>query len=133
MNANDRLSGFLASQTDRKTARHFFEECDGSLRQWKDLSAEAKLSYIASDAARYDVPFEAFAEAVRDAVGDAADASLRLVLHSEKELHRLAKLLPDDGRLESTPLVERFKDILNCRTDHAAEAPEMEMDQGIER
>ncbi len=42
-----------------------------------------------------------------------AQAALRVALDYRKELHGLGKLLPDDGRTESTPLVERFQEILN--------------------
>ena len=65
------------------------------------------------DAARNDVPFEAFAEVVKDTIGDRVDAALRVVLDGQKELHAIAELLPDDGRIESPPLVEQVKDVLD--------------------
>jgi hypothetical protein len=49
---------------------------------------------------------------VKDTIGDGDDAALRVVMAGQKELHQLAKLLPDDGQTFPTPLVERFKEIL---------------------
>lgn len=111
---NERIVGFKALVESMRNSpdNHYFEEMDGSRQEWANLSAAAKLQYIASDAAYYGVPFEPFAEMVTDTIGDIGDAALRVVLDSKKELHELAKLLPDDGRLEPTPLVERLKDIL---------------------
>ncbi len=113
-----RLDGFKALVEDAKNASYFMEEVDGSFRPWRELSAEAKLEHVARDAAFYDVPFEAFAEAVPDVLGDLRPAAreesmLRLVLRSVRELHGLEKLLPDDGRLEPPPpLIERFQEML---------------------
>src|SRR5262249_27473948 len=79
---------------------------NGDLRLWKDLSGEGRLGYITSAAAMYDVPFEVFAEAVRDCISDSRllEAALRTVLQNGHELSGLSKLLPDDGRTESTQL-----------------------------
>src|SRR5262249_40368908 len=44
------------------------------------------------------------------------------------ELRGLAKLLPDNGRTESTPLVEQFQEILN--RPHEGAAPEQEEGRG---
>ncbi len=132
MNAQGRLQGFTALVKDHQTSRSYFEEPDGSLKQWGDLSAQAKLSYVAIAAAIYNIPFPQFAGAVRELIGDPKDAALRLVLNSQRELHGLAELLPDDGRTEATPLVERFKEILNYESDRASETPEIERERGIE-
>jgi hypothetical protein len=92
---------------------HVFEEMDGDRRPWAELSAAAKLQYIALDAARCDVGFEPFAQVVKDTIGDIGEVALRVVLDGQKELHAIAKLFPDDGRTEPTPLVDRVKDALD--------------------
>src|SRR5207249_1104101 len=86
-----------------------------SFTLWKDLSAEGKLENLARDVAMYDLPFNQFAEAVRESVDKSAleEAALRLVLRNGRELHELEKLFPDDGRTEPTPLVERVSELLN--------------------
>jgi hypothetical protein len=113
-----RLAGFRACVEDHKHSSYFLEEMDGSLRRWRELSAESKLEYLARDAALYDVPFEAFAQAVRETLNDSPpaareDAALRLVLRSVHELRGLENLFPDDGRTESPPpLIERFREAM---------------------
>jgi hypothetical protein len=133
VNEKHRLEGFQALVKADQTATHYFEETDGGLRKWAELSPEGKLEYISSAAAMYDVPFEQFAAIAREAIGDTADASLRLVLSSQRELHGLAELLPDDGRTESTPLVDRFKEIMREASDRESEAPGIESDYEMER
>ena len=49
----------------------------------------------------------------KETIGDVGKAALRVVLESQKELHAIAKLLPDDGRIEPTPPVEQVKEILD--------------------
>ncbi len=134
MNARHRLDGFRALVEDHRNSSHYFEEADGRLRLWRDLSPQGKLAYIASDAALYDVPFNRFDEAVRDVIGNAAlaEAALRMVLRDAQEFRSLDGLLPPDGRTESTPLAERFKDILRQHADSGRE-PEHGQDRGIER
>lgn len=112
-----RPDGFDALLADHKASSHYFEETDGSHRLWSELSAEGKLAYIARDAAFADVPFERFAEAVRDVLGELPsaareEAALRLALRSEQELHAIARLLPPDERLEGMPLPERVQEAL---------------------
>lgn len=133
MNDKHRLDGFKALIEDHKNSSHYFEEMDGSHRQWRELSPQSKLQYVARDAVLYDVPFERFAEGVRDVLPRAAhvEASLKMVLHYERELHGLGKLLPDDGRTESLALVERFKEILDSQPGQSA--ADMGNDRGIER
>lgn len=130
---NRKIAAFTASVEDRKNspAGHHFEEGNGDWHPWADLSAAAKLQYIALDAARLDVPFEPFAQAVRETIGDAGEAALRVVLDGQKELHAIARLLPDDGRTESTPLVEQVKDLLDYVM--ALETQEKEQRQVRER
>lgn len=128
MNEKERVVGFFALLRDHITSGHFFEEPDGSHRLWKQMSPEGKLAYIASDAAMYDVPFRHFADAVREAIGNASDASLRLVLSSERELHGLAALLPDEGGTASVPLIDRFKEALSYRSDRTENVPELDRD-----
>lgn len=134
MNAKRRSAGFRALVEDHRNSSHYFEDADSDRRLWKDLSPQGKLEYIAGDAALYDVPFVDFAEAVRDSIGKSAlmEAALRTVLRNAQEFRRLERLLPPDGRTESTPLTERFKEILNqpCEVDHS---PEHGRDRGIER
>jgi hypothetical protein len=133
MNDKQRLAGFKKLVEDHKNSRSHFEEMDGSHREWHELSSQSKLQYIAGDAALYDVPFERFAEAVRDVLPPAAiaEASLQVVLHYERELRGLGELLPDDGRTKSSPLVERFRELLNSQPDQIP--AERRIDRGIER
>jgi hypothetical protein len=86
---------------------------NGDWRPWDDLSAAAKLQYIARDAVGCDVPFGPFAEVVKNTIGDRVDAALRVVLDGQKELHAIAELFPDDGRTVRPPLVEQVKDMLD--------------------
>lgn len=51
--------------------------------------------------------------ASRQTISDVGEAALRVMLDDRKELHAIAKLFPDDGRTELTPLVERVKDMLD--------------------
>jgi len=125
MNKKQRLAGFDALLESRRNSSHYYEESDGSWRQWHELSAEGKTGYIASDAALYDVPFERFAQAVRDAVGEQPalvreDAYLRLALSNQRELHELERLLPPDHTgTESVPLLARFKEVLDWHARRA--------------
>jgi hypothetical protein len=128
-----KLEGFKASVEDSKNSpgNHYFEEMDGDRHPWADLSAAAKLQYVALDAARHDVPFEPFARVVKETIGDVGEAALRVVLAGQKELHAIAELLPDDGRIEPTPLVEQVKEILEYAS--ALETQEKERRQGREK
>lgn len=112
-----RVEGFRALLASASEATHFMEEVDGSLRTWPELSAEAKLDYLAVYAALYDLPFEPFVEAARDVLAavsslEREEAALRLVLRQTRELRELEMLFPDDGRTEPPPLVDRVKDAL---------------------
>ena len=124
MDENRRLAGFKALLASQKANSHQLEEPDGSFRLWRDLSPEGRLGYIVRDAALYNVPFERFAEAVRESVDSAVieEASLRLAMRSGQELYDLESLFPDDGRTESTSLVERVGELLNAKSaDHENE------------
>lgn len=112
---NDKIASFKAMVGDMKNSpdNHVFDEMDGDRLPWVDLSAAAKLQYIARDAVISDVSFEPFAQVVKDTIGDVGEAALRVVLDGQKELHAIAELFPDDGRTESTPLVEQVKEMLN--------------------
>lgn len=134
MNRSQRHQGFRAMMKDNRNSSHFFEEIDGELRTWKDLSPAGKLSYIARDAALCATPFKVFAEAVRESIATAAieEAALGTVLRNAHEQLSLAKLLPPDGRLESTPLVDGFKELFSPSQPSRKEADrstdrEMEM------
>lgn len=109
---------------------HVFEEMDGDRRPWAELSAAAKLQYIALDAARCDVGFESFAQVVKDTIGDVGEAALRVVLDGQKELHAIAKLFPDDGRTEPTPLVKQVKDTLDHVSALETQDKERRLDHG---
>ncbi len=126
MNEKQRVEGFKAMVEDSKSSNHYFEEMDGDHRQWRDLSDAAKLQYIASYAAHRDVPFKPFADAVNDVLSEVGNAALQLVLNSQKELRALEQLLPEDWGTESTPLVERFKDILNLVREQTPNEQELE-------
>jgi hypothetical protein len=102
----------MVEEMRSRPRNHLFEEMNGDHLPWAELSADAKLQYIARDAAIGDVPPESFVQVVKDTIDDVGEAALRVVLDGQKELHAIASLLPDDGRLESTPLVERVKDML---------------------
>ena len=111
---NDRIRALKISVENRRNSpdNHLFDEMDGSRLSWGELSAAAKLQYIAGDATRTEVSFKAFAEVARDVIGEDMEAALRIVLEGQKELHAIAKLFPDDGRTEPTPVVEQVKDSL---------------------
>jgi len=126
MDKKHRLSGFRALLEYHKTNSCHLEETDGSHRLWRELSAEAKLDYLTRDAAWYDVPFEEFAQAVRESIPNDViqEAALRLAFRSGRQLHDLENLFPDDGRNESAPpLVERVNELLH------AHSPEQEDDE----
>jgi hypothetical protein len=113
-----RVQGFHALVASDRSNGYLMEDADGEYRSWKELSREGKLRQIAGNAAYYDVPFEPFAEAVRDALGAGPataleDAALRLVWRGEREIHALETLLPDDGQHFPRPLVERFREVLS--------------------
>jgi hypothetical protein len=122
---------FDAMTADHRSSSHYFEEPDGTLHTWAELSAEGKLGYLARDAAYCDVPFERFAAAVGQDLGDLPaaareEAALRLTLASAKEQHAVARLLPPDERTESTPLAEPVKEVLEAY----AAGPEPDRHQG---
>lgn len=110
-----KVAGFKAMVEDMRNSppNRVFDEMNGDWLPWAELSAAAKLQYIARDAVIADVPFEPFAEVVKDTIGDVGEAALKVVLDGQKELHAIAKLFPDDGRTESTPLVEQVKEMLD--------------------
>lgn len=130
---NRRIGSFKASVENMKNRpdNPMFEEMNGDRLPWAELSAAAKLRYIALDAARHDVPFEAFAQVVKETINDAGEASLRVSLEGQKELHAIATLLLSNGRIEITPLVEQVKEILDYAS--TLERQETERQQGREK
>jgi hypothetical protein len=117
MDEKQRISGFKALLASHKTNFSHLEDCDGNFRLWRDLSAEGKLESIVRDAAYYDVPFEHFAEAVRESVENAEEAALRLAMRSVRELRDLESMFPDDERIEpAPPLRERIRELLNAQS-----------------
>jgi hypothetical protein len=109
-----RLKGFQATLADHKQSGSYFLESDDAWRHWPELSPERKLSYLAFDAAYFEMPVERLAAAVRDMMGDQPAAVreevlLGVLLDRERELHEVARLLPGDGRTEPTPLIGRIR------------------------
>jgi hypothetical protein len=90
-------------------------ELEGRLDQGSRtaVSLEGRIESIARDAVYYNVPFEQFAQAVRESVDSTAieEAALRLAMRSWRELQDLEKLFPDDGLTEPPPLVERVREL----------------------
>jgi hypothetical protein len=131
--SNHKIANFKAMVEDSRNSpdNYFFDEMDGDSRPWADLSAAAKLEYISRYAAFSDVPFEPFAQVVKATIGDMGEAALRVMLDGQKELHAIAKLFPDDGRTEPTPLVERVKDMVDYAS--ALEAQEKDRHQVREK
>lgn len=132
---NHNVTGFKAqaAQRGRQPGEGYpvihYEDPDGSLHQWADLSAAGKLEYIALDAVYWDVPFKAFAEVARDVIGGDTDAALQLAFEHQKELHGLAKLLPDDGRIEPTAMIDQLKEMLAYVAKLEAKEEEREHDK----
>lgn len=109
---HSRPDGFDILLADHHNSTHDYEDHDADLRDvlrpWSRLSAEGKLGYIASAAAMYNVPFERFEQAAREAVGGQAlpageHAYLRLHMEYQRTLwdHELPAFprehpLPDD-------------------------------------
>jgi len=126
MDEKHRLSGFKALLASHKTNSYHLADTDGDYRLWRDLSAEGRLESITRDAAYYGVPFEQFAQAVRESVDNAAieETALRLAMRSGRKLHDLDQLFPDDGRTEPPPpLVERVRELLDAESsEHDNEA-----------
>jgi len=112
---NDKIASFkvMVQDMENSPGNHVFEEMDGDRLPWDDLSAAAKLQYIVRDAVISDVRFESFAHVAKDTIGDVGEAALLVVLEGQKELHAIAELFLDDGRTESTPLVEQVKEMLD--------------------
>lgn len=107
------------------------KEMDGIRQIWAGLSPAAKLQTIAREAARHHVPFEPFAETVKNTIGDMGEAALRVVLDNQKELHAIAKLFPDHAWTEPAPLIEQVKEMLDRVS--ALETQEKERHQGREK
>src|SRR5581483_10932291 len=121
-----RVEGFQAILADHKHSDSYFEEMDGSHQPWQELSTEGKLTYLARDAVFYDVPFDYFAKAVREVLGDQPpaareEAALRLLLAQSRELHALEKLLPDLGSNFPPPLTDRFQNLFGRYEESMAE------------
>jgi hypothetical protein len=126
MDKKHRLTGFKALLEAHKSNGSYMEDFDDNRQLWQDLSYEGRLHWIVRDALLYNVPFEQFAEAVRESIDSTAieQAALRLTMRIGRELFDLEKLFPDDGRTEpSPPLVVRVGELLQARSskpDHDA-------------
>ena len=88
-----RPDGFDILLADHQNSTHHYEDHDADLRDvlrpWSQLSAEGKLGYIARAAALYDVPFERFEQAAREAVsGRSLPAGERAYLRLHMECQR---------------------------------------------
>jgi hypothetical protein len=113
MAERDGLAALLAFYDD--PGRVSFIDSDDQLRDWSELSPEAKLAYLARDAAREGVSARRFAEAARGFLRsltpeEQVEAALGFALGLEKEMHELARLLPPDADIHGTPLVQRFRE-----------------------
>lgn len=109
------MASFKAMVDDSRTSpdNHVFDEMNGDWLPWSELSAAAKLQYIARDAVISEVSFKAFAEVARDVIGENMEAALQVLLEHQKELRGISKLLPDDDGTWPTPLVERVEDLMD--------------------
>lgn len=122
MTPDERVKGFLALLKERPTSDIQLQDADGAYRRWNDLSATGQLGVMASDAAYYAVPFEAFEVEVLKTLGAEVlfDAAMRVAFANQRELHTVSLALPDDSRTEPTPLADK---VLNLVADlkHAEE------------
>jgi hypothetical protein len=113
---------FAALQAQYNSSTWYFDEIDGDMRTWRELSPEGKLSYITRDAVVDGVSFERFAKAVEEALADVPpaareQAALRLLLHSERDLLAVDRLLPSedcghDLFAPGRPVAERLEDAI---------------------
>jgi hypothetical protein len=139
MVTKNQLEGFKAQVASHKSSSGHMEDVDGNHCYWDELSAEGKVKWIASDAAYYDVPFEPFAQAVREVLGQLPaaareEAALWLALQSEREQRELEQLLPRYDRLEpAPPLVDRFRELLDYYEKRLAKEPGQDHDPEISR
>jgi hypothetical protein len=119
MSEKHRLAAFKAMLESQQSNAYPLAEADGSLRFWRDLSADARLEKIARSAVLFDVPFEQMAQAVRESIDNPAveESALRLAMRSVGELHAIEKLLPNDERTLPPPLVERVGELLRAQPD----------------
>jgi hypothetical protein len=123
MTINEEKDGFDAMLRDyRDNSTWHFEEMDGTHRTWPELSPEGKLGYLARDAVLADAPPEHFVQAAREFLADLPppdreEAALRLLLHSQRELCDVDRLLPSedtghDLMAPSRPLAERLAEFI---------------------
>lgn len=98
--------GFDRLLADHQHSTHDYEDHDAALRDvlrpWSKLSPESKLSYISSGASLYNVPFERFEQAARQAIGNqplpaGEHAYLRIHMESQRALwnHELDAFPPE--------------------------------------
>jgi hypothetical protein len=96
----------------------------GALSSWENVSAASKVAFIASYAAVYDVPFERFEKAAKDAiVGQELDGEWTL---QGQYLGAMTLVGPPVD-----PMADRFQKILDGQTE--TPAAEKGKDRGIER
>lgn len=115
-----RPDGFDKLLADHQNSTHDYEDLDANLREvlrpWSQLSAEGKLGYIASAAALYNVPFERFEQAAREAVGGQtlpAGEGAYLRLHMEYQRTLWDAELPTFPREHPLPNDEPHRDFLD--------------------
>ena len=115
-----RPDGFDILLADYQTSTHEYEDHDAALRDvlrtWPQLSAEGKLSYIAHAAAMYDVPFERFEKAAREAVGTQplpAGEGAYLRLHMEYQRALWDAELPAFPREHPVPANDPHRDVMD--------------------
>jgi len=136
MDMKQRLAGFETVLKMHRSSGDLYEERDGRWRQWDQLSAEAKTGYIARDAAFYDVPFERFAQAIRDMVENEpgpvrGEAYLRLALSNHKELHEVESLLPDNLGMDAISLVDRVSEVVDWYAGWAPGSTDMHLESPV--
>ena len=114
------LDGFDILLADHQSSTHEYEDHDANLREvlrpWSQLSTEGKLHYIASAAALYNVPFERFEHAAREAAdGQPLPAGERayLRLHMEYQRTLWEAELPAFPREHTVPKNDPHHDALD--------------------
>lgn len=123
MDGQKRLEGFKADLKREMEERVYLaDRHDGSHALWSELTVEDKLERIAKNGVYYDLATEQFIDAASAVLGkaEAREAALRLLFEKAQELHRLDRMLPDDGGTEATPLVDRLNEILEAAREPLA-------------
>ena len=115
-----RPDGFDLLLADHRNNTYYYEDHDADLRHvlrpWSKLPAESKISYIASAAALYQVPYERFEQAAREAIGDQrlpAGERAYLRIHMESQRALFDHELPAFPREQPLPKDDPHHDFLD--------------------